>query len=445
MTTGATRKKPEDMLERCGRLLRRHIDGNTSTQAHAAEQDRIRTVFEDLFEHRQRGRYASGARWVERRAWVASFGVGAVAAVIAVFVAYGRGHALTYTTDPGTWIDTGYIRVPENGAGTAVHFSDGSELSVAPGGKIRVGDLQRDEARLSLQEGAATLHVVHRKNTHWVVDAGPFAVEVTGTSFDVNWSTRDEAFDLTVHTGSVIVRGPLMGGGLRVAPAQRLRVRVGDGEYRVETAPVAKPIAEAPQSSRPILSSSPEPEASKNPERVTRGGVEPQRPERMGLATNAAEPSPPTWPRRVAAGDYAGVLSETQSAGLETTLGQRPLADLTALSDAARYLKRIDVAQQALLAQRVRFPGSPEAKGAAFLLGRISQDGGDPRTAIDWFTRYLAEASKGPLAAEALGRKLVATTIVYGIPGAKPLAREYLDRFPDGAHAAVAREVDEAR
>jgi hypothetical protein len=126
-------------------------------------------------------------------------------------------------------------------------------------------------------------------------------------------------------------------------------------------------------------------------------------------------------------------------------LVQRPLGDLTALSDAARYLKRIDVAQQALLAQRVRFPGSPEAKGAAFLLGRISQDGGDPRTAIDWFTRYLAEASKGPLAAEALGRKLVATTIVYGIPGAKPLAREYLDRFPDGAHAAVAREVDEAR
>ena len=92
-----------------------------------------------------------------------------------------------------------------------------------------------------------------------------------------------------------------------------------------------------------------------------------------------------------------------------------------------------------------RFPASPDAKAAAFLLGRMSQDGGDARTAITWFTRYLAEAPGGPFTAEALGRKLVAVRNVDGIERAKPLAREYLERFPTGAHAAVAGEIARAR
>ncbi len=98
-----------------------------------------------------------------------------------------------------------------------------------------------------------------------------------------------------------------------------------------------------------------------------------------------------------------------------------------------------------MLAERERFAGSPDAKGAAFLLGRINQDGGDAKGAIAWFTVYLGEAPEGSFAAEALGRKLVAVRKVHGIEQAKPLAREYLDRFPNGAHAKVAREVARAR
>jgi TolA-binding protein len=152
-----------------------------------------------------------------------------------------------------------------------------------------------------------------------------------------------------------------------------------------------------------------------------------------------------SWSKRVSAGDYAAVLAEAQAGGLDSTLAQRPLADLTAVSDAARYLGRSDVARQTLLAERERFAGSPDAKGAAFLLGRISQDGGDAKGAIAWFTVYLGEAPEGSFAAEALGRKLVAVRKVHGIEQAKPLAREYLDRFPNGAHAAIAREVARAR
>jgi hypothetical protein len=335
-----------------------------------------------------------------------------------------------------------YLRVPDDGASAAMHFSDGSELRLAAGAELRVGELRRDGARIALQQGTASLHVVHRQRTRWAVDAGPFVVEVTGTSFDVRWSTRDEAFDLTMHEGSVIVKGPLTGDGVRLAAGQRLHARIAAGELRVEASPPegAREPAGSGAHTTEVL---PEPRA---PEPTgERALATPERSERSGLGSSALEPPRPSWSKRVRAGDYAAVLAEAQAGGLESTVAQRPLTDLTALSDAARYLGRSDIARQALLAERERFAGSPDAKGAAFLLGRISQDAGDAPSAIAWFTTYLTEAPDGSFAAEALGRKLVAVRKVHGIEQAKPLAREYLDRFPNGAHAAVARDVARAR
>jgi len=437
------REDPEPLLERLGQFARRHIDGSTPTGAHAAARERARALFEQT-----RKESWLSLRQPRGRIWAtASVAVFAAAAVVLLLAGpYGRLRALTYTTDPGTWIDGGYLRVPDDGASAAMHFSDGSEVRVAPGGKVRVGELRRDGAHVALQEGMASLRVVHRDSTRWAVDAGPFVVEVTGTSFDVRWSTREEAFDLTLHDGSVIVRGPLTGDGVRLVPGQRLRVRVSAGEVRVEPSLAAGGTAQEPMGSpgRTSVSTNPlTPEATG--ERVARVMPEPARPERSSLVPSATDAPRPTWSKRVSAGDYAAVLAEAQAGGLESTLAQRSLADLVALSDAARYLGQNDVERRTLLAQRERFPGSTDAKGAAFLLGRISQDGGDSKTAIAWFTRYLDEASEGSFAAEALGRNLVAVRKVRGIEAAKPLAREYLKRFPNGAHAAVAREVAGSR
>jgi TolA-binding protein len=228
----------------------------------------------------------------------------------------------------------------------------------------------------------------------------------------------------------VIVKGPLTGDGVRLSAGQRLRVRVAAGELRVEA---LHPLGAGESAGSHTAVALPEtPASDAKGQRVA--------PER----SSAVEPLRLSWSKRVSAGDYAAVLAEAQAGGLESSLAQRPLADLTALSDAARYLARADIARQTLLAERERFAGSPDAKGAAFLLGRISQDAGDAKSAIAWFTVYLGEAPDGSFAAEALGRKLVAVRKVQGIAQAKPLAREYLDRFPNGAHAAVAREVARA-
>jgi len=238
-----------------------------------------------------------------------------------------------------------------------------------------------------------------------------------------------------------------MGDGLRLEAGHHLRVRLADGELRIEAAlpDGREPYDRVGRSAAASASPQGAPVPETPGENVHRAMPEPARSDRPSVAPSAAETPHATWSRRVASGDYAGVLADAQAAGLEATLAQRPLADLAALSDASRYLERTDVARQALVAQRERFPSSPDAKGAAFLLGRISQDGGDARTAIAWFTRYLAEAPNGPFVAEALGRKLVASRKVDGALEAKALAREYLERFPNGAHAAVAREVARAR
>jgi outer membrane protein assembly factor BamD (BamD/ComL family) len=93
-----------------------------------------------------------------------------------------------------------------------------------------------------------------------------------------------------------------------------------------------------------------------------------------------------------------------------------------------------------LLAERSRFAGSVEARGAAFVLGRMADDGGSRDEAIRWYDTYLAESPGGSFVAEALGRKLVALVESGDAVGARSVAKEYLRRFPHGAHAGYARD-----
>jgi TolA-binding protein len=115
--------------------------------------------------------------------------------------------------------------------------------------------------------------------------------------------------------------------------------------------------------------------------------------------------------------------------------------DLAALADAARYLRRTDVAERALTAQRQRFKGSVQAKEAAFLLGRLAEDASKLSEAVSWYDTYLSEAPNGSYASEGLGRKMVAIQKMGGTEMARQVARQYLDRFPRGAYAGAASQL----
>ena len=115
--------------------------------------------------------------------------------------------------------------------------------------------------------------------------------------------------------------------------------------------------------------------------------------------------------------------------------------DKQSIPDAARYAHEKTLARRGLLAERTRFPGSPEARAAAFVLGRMADDGGISDEAMRWYDQYLTESPHGSFASEALGRKLVALVRSNDTAAARAVARAYLQRFPHGAHAAYAREV----
>ena len=112
-----------------------------------------------------------------------------------------------------------------------------------------------------------------------------------------------------------------------------------------------------------------------------------------------------------------------------------------ALADAARYAGRTDLAERVLRVQRTRFPGTAAAGAAAFFLGRLADDRGAAADGLDWYRRYLTEEPEGAYAAEALGREMIGVARLSGRPAARKLAREYLNRFPDGTYLLHARAI----
>jgi hypothetical protein len=142
------------------------------------------------------------------------------------------------------------------------------------------------------------------------------------------------------------------------------------------------------------------------------------------------------------------VLADAERRGLDATLGSASVGDLKALADAARYVRRSELARRAMLAERNRFPKTREGREAAFFLGGLSEDeaGADAsKEAVTWYERYLDESPQGSFAAHALGREMVLVRKLQGTAAAQPFADRYLRRFPNGPYASAARKLTEDR
>jgi TolA-binding protein len=149
------------------------------------------------------------------------------------------------------------------------------------------------------------------------------------------------------------------------------------------------------------------------------------------------------WSDLIARGDFPAVVQDAERRGLDVALDRDSALDLITLADAARYTRKYETARRALLALRTRFTGSDRAKDAAFFLGRLSEvEPESHAAALTWYDTYLVEAGKGPYASEALGRKLI---LLAGMDRelARKAARTYLQRFPDGNQAELARSIVE--
>jgi ferric-dicitrate binding protein FerR (iron transport regulator) len=426
----------DEAMDTLGRIARMHLTGTVSAQEEAEARRRWRA-------HLANQPFAESMR----RKIKLGLGAAAMAAVVAaIFVGRPllRRPALTFDVDIPVVSERDYLLVPSTAPSGHVVFSDGSKLTLAPGGRGRIVALHADGAEIGLEDGRASLEVAHRAGARWLVAAGPFAISVTGTTFDVRWSGADELFELDMRSGSVTIRGPLAAAGIELAAGQKLVADLRANQLRIER---LIPETRDESSTQAVETTPSESAVASAMPRGLVGAAASARdlegaPRARAARREATDDAKPSWAQRVAAGDFRGVLADAEQRGLENTLAQNNLADLVALADAARYASRVDIAHRALLVQRERFGGSTAARTAAFLLGRLADTReSQPAAAIGWYDRYLAEAPSGEFASEALGRKLVAVQRVSGAASARPIAQEYLRRFPQGPYAAKAHEL----
>jgi hypothetical protein len=274
----------------------------------------------------------------------------------------------------------------------------------------------------------------------WAFDAGPYVVHVTGTEFDLAWHVEEQALDLRLRKGSVIVDGPLVDAGVRVGAGQHLVANGKTGTLSLVDELNGHVVASATPSSAP----------PSVPDEGTSAPVDaPSTVRPRDISAGArGHVEAPSWATRVAHGDFDGVIAEAERRGLDKALNESTIADLAALADAARYARRQDLARRALAALRVRYGGSVQARDAPFFLGGLAEStsgSSDDAAAIEWYDLYLRENADGAYASQALGRKMMLIQRSKGPDGARPIAKEYLARFPDGPYAASANKLSHAQ
>ena len=338
---------------------------------------------------------------------------------------------LTYKIEGGSILEGGYLR--ETGrAGVKLLFNEGSVFALMPGTRGRLRAVNSEGTRVSIDDGTASFRITPSRDRHWWIESGPFVVSVKGTAFVVSWEPSSERFELRLQQGTVVVSGPVSGGDLTLRAGQHLVVNLAKAETVITEDRGDEPAVESVGTA-----------ASSGPSAVL-GGLPPSRPKTVALPAPAAAnvQNEHQWAKALASGHWDRILEDVERTGVETVLNGASSEDLFALANAARYRRRTDLAREALLAERRRFPHSPRAIDALFLLGRVEESRGNATDrALAWYEEYLARAPTGSYAAEVLGRKMIVTREAGRTEQSKTIAEEYLRRFPNGSYAGTARAL----
>lgn len=345
---------------------------------------------------------------------------------------------LAYRAEGAEMLGEGYIRA-RPGEHSRLSFSEGSVVTLADATRMRIVAADDRGGHLAVEEGEIRADIVHRPGARWTFEAGPYSVDVRGTSFSLDWHGADGWFDLRLMTGLVDIHTPWSPAAIALHGGQRLSVRSADHEVTIRDLDDGSPPAERRDApAEPAPKEAPEPVSGRVPGEGPALFASPK--VALGNPNASTKPHRGSWAERMASGDLQSIVDEAVEHGVEATVTERSSEELAILEATARYRKRPDIARRALLAQRARFAGSPRAREAAFLLGRMveSADGPD---ALRWYERYLSEDPDGAFAAEAMGRDMIVAHRLFGVGRARPLADAYLKRWPTGAYSELARSI----
>lgn len=337
--------------------------------------------------------------------------IAAAAAIVLAFFVLRRPLTITVSDSPataGTFVAADAAPVP-------IRFNDGTEISVQPNARARVVAVTHDGARVVLERGAVNAHVIHRANADWHVAAGPFDVHVVGTKFSASWDPTSEVFRIDLIEGAVVVSGGMLNGGSRVVGGETLKIDVRGGH--MDLVKTSSLTAAAP-ANEPVQEIAP-----------TKIDPPPAAP---------TTPAARVWQPLATSGKYNAALEAAKQLGFTHECEHGTAGDVLLLGDTARLAGDVPHAQEAYRAVRKRFPKSGPASTAAFALGRIAFEKQHAYgEAATWFETAYREG--GPFARDAAGRLIEAKKAAGDLDGARAAARTYLDRWPTGPHATLAR------
>ena len=332
------------------------------------------------------------------------------------------------TLGPGDSIHTG------TSTPARLVFSDTSEIQVGPATQVKVLALEARGSHVALADGELDVQVRHRSGASWRFDAGPFSVKVVGTAFHLAYEAARGRLALHMVAGVVEARGPSDDRVFTLRAGESLELFAGVEAKPAPARPAAATPTTVPASTEilPPLTEPAPPHVSPLPARRRAPHPEPTVPESG------------SWARLIAQGDFAAVVRAAEQRGIDATLAGASASDLTALADAARYIRRNDLARKALLGLRARFPGTTRASDAAFFLGRLAElTPASASDALAWYETYLDESGRGPYAGETLGRE-IALLARTDRSRARKAAQTYLERFPHGTQADLAKSLLES-
>lgn len=365
----------------------------------------------------------------------------------------------------GAWLDA------PAGSATPLRFSDGTQIELAPRGRLRLIALQPRGAHIAVESGRASVNVAHGEDRNWELRAGPFLVRVTGTRFDLDWEPNADSFELVLTEGQVELVGCGFGSGRKLVAGQRVHAScrensvqiaynpaVDSNRGRADTVPSADagPSQAIPRDPSPREESACEAPANcealstrETAQQPPHAAVTPPNAAASNAAasasnaavSNAAASSIGDWIALARQGKYADALRTVSRMGYSEQCARLRADELALLGDTARRAGDATKARSAYVQLRQRFAGNKQASLAAFHLGLLEFDnfGAYPKAA-SWFRTYLSENPTGPLTREARGR-LMEAAYRMGSGEAPGLASSYLRDYPSGPHAQLARRI----
>jgi transmembrane sensor len=359
-------------------------------------------------------------------------------AVSSIVVVAGRDAApITFALGPnqtggsvGEW-----IAAPDDDS-LPLAFSDGTRVTIKPGSRARVVQLTAAGAHLIVERGAVAASVRYRADAKWLLDVGPFHIQVVGTRFDVDWEPAREVLRLKLDDGVVRVSGSFLKEPLTVAAGQLLTAdcRAERSELVSRTTPPSRLALQAPQLQQAadagLSPNDDSPLADERQGAEPRGSAPPQ-PERAADAEQ-------TWKSLAARGLYREAFALIQKQGFDAACQEATAQERVALGDIARLAGHPTEARRAYLQART----APGTSMAAYGLGLTAFDQAhNYPEAAKWFRTYLRERPGGALRREALGRLMEALRRSGDLTGARRVAQQYLEDYPSGTHAPLARRL----